>query len=156
MGLFSYPSFLIRSLDESDICESNSNLLQAWIIRQVSLFLVDLAKDLDKMMTQSKLNSREILDYWNKMSMPNGCLLNKSAQTMKYMDDLFTKLKSIISQSMYFGRSLNRIGCDFRPHLAILFNNVIESFVRVRFGNLLSLLLLCLNLICLNYDNLLW
>lgn len=118
-----------------DYYESSPNLLHAWLVNQVAEFLNNLCSDLQTMMYQPKCTPQELTDrLLRATATDSNNYKNKSLRNI-CLETLFTQVQSLISQSMYFGRSFHRIGCDFRPHLANLFCSQIESFIRVSWAD---------------------
>ncbi|VDQ04016.1 unnamed protein product [Trichobilharzia regenti] len=100
-----------------------------------------MSNNLQTMMYQPKANPQELMDRLLKAagsSSDSNNLMYKSDGNGVCLETLFTQLQSLASQSMYFGRSLQRIGCDFRPHLANLFSNQIELFIQSYIDNIVS------------------
>ncbi|KAK4475144.1 hypothetical protein MN116_002229 [Schistosoma mekongi] len=125
-----YTINLLKGPKNMDYYESSQNLLHAWLVDQVTDFLNNLYDDLQTMMYQPKCTPQEIMDRLSRASSTDSNNdTNKSSGNIR-LETLFTQLQSLISQSMYFGRSLHRIGCDFRPHLANLFYCQTESFIK--------------------------
>ncbi|KAH9592393.1 conserved oligomeric Golgi complex component [Schistosoma haematobium] len=133
-----YSINLLKGSKDMDYYESSPNLLHAWLVNQVAEFLNNLCSDLQTMMYQPKCTPQELTDrLLRATATDSNNYKNKSLRNI-YLETLFTQVQSLISQSMYFGRSFHRIGCDFRPHLANLFCYQIESFIRNYIDNIVS------------------
>ncbi|TGZ67314.1 hypothetical protein CRM22_004862 [Opisthorchis felineus] len=119
------------------------NLFHAWLTHRLGIFLDTFTANLEAMLHQPNLNTQDILDRWT--STGSGDLTSPDAD----LPALFTQLQALVSQSMYFGRSFSRIGCDFRPHLVDLFNSSILRYIKVYLTNATTEF-------CFALDNLLW
>ncbi|KAF6780086.1 hypothetical protein AHF37_00427 [Paragonimus kellicotti] len=142
------PLCLTADLQGDDPSCFNTNLLHAWLIHRIGVFLDTFAADLQQMLHQSSFTIQEVVDRWSSMG-PSGSSADTTFESDLDMEALFTNLQSLISQSMYFGRSFSRIGCDFRPHLVDLFYSAISSYVKVFLNNATDEFSIAL-------DNLLW
>ncbi|CAH8567122.1 unnamed protein product [Schistosoma turkestanicum] len=133
-----YSINLLKGSRHLNGSESSPNLLHAWLVDQVADFLNNLCSDLQTMMYQPKCTPQELINRLSSAtSADSDSYANKSHGNI-CLEALFTQVQSLISQSMYFGRSLNRIGCDFRPHLANLFCHQTESFIKNYIDNIVS------------------
>ncbi|CAH8660365.1 unnamed protein product [Schistosoma guineensis] len=133
-----YSINLLKGSKDMDYYESSPNLLHAWLVNQVAEFLNNLCSDLQTMMYQPKCTPQELTDrLLRATATDSNNYKNKSLRNI-CLETLFTQVQSLISRSMYFGRSFHRIGCDFRPHLANLFCYQIESFIRNYIDNIVS------------------
>ncbi|KAF7251415.1 hypothetical protein EG68_09366 [Paragonimus skrjabini miyazakii] len=142
------PLCLTADLQGNDPSRFNSNLLHAWLIHRIGVFLDTFASDLQQMLHQPSFTIQEVVDRWSSLGQ-SGSSADTTFGSDLDMEALFTNLQSLISQSMYFGRSFSRIGCDFRPHLVDLFYNAISSYVKVFLSNATDEFSIAL-------DNLLW
>ncbi|TPP64609.1 Conserved oligomeric Golgi complex subunit 8 [Fasciola gigantica] len=114
-------------------------LFHAWLIYQITGFLNSIAADLSQMVHQPLWNVQEVLDHWAPSAAVSGSGIGSTADAGDLdLETLFTQLQSLTSQTMYFGRSFTRIGCDFRPHLVDVLNNAILSFVQAYLENVVT------------------
>ncbi|KAA3679197.1 conserved oligomeric Golgi complex subunit 8 [Paragonimus westermani] len=142
------PLCLTADLQGNEPSRFSTNLLHAWLIHRIGVFLDTFAADVQQMLHQPSLTIQEVVDRWSSMGQ-SGSSADTTPGSDLEMEALFTNLQSLISQSMYFGRSFSRIGCDFRPHLVDLFYNAVSSYVKVFLNNATDEFSIAL-------DNLLW
>ncbi|CAH8511922.1 unnamed protein product [Dicrocoelium dendriticum] len=130
-------SFLVNPLclsDETqgDVSRGGYHLFNAWLVHRISTFLNTLTSDIKEMLYQPHLSVQEVVDRW---SGSNFKASGTDSSPHLELDTIFTQMQSLLSQTMYFGRSLGRFGCDFRPHLSDLFLTCILDFVEVYLRN---------------------
>ncbi|VDP85845.1 unnamed protein product [Echinostoma caproni] len=114
-------------------------LFHAWLIYRITIFLDSIARDLNQMLHHPAWNAQEVTDRWSMSAASCGGGGGSASITSDTdLEALFTQLQSLSSQTMYFGRSFTRIGCDFRPHLVDVFNNAILSFVQAYMDNVVT------------------
>ncbi|CAH8664931.1 unnamed protein product [Schistosoma margrebowiei] len=133
-----YSINLLKGSKDMDYYESSPNLLHAWLVNQVAEFLNNLCSDLQTMMYQPKCTPQELTDRLLRATATDSNNYKNKPLGNICLETLFTQVQSLISQSMYFGRSFHRIGCDFRPHLANLFCYQIESFIKNYIDSIVS------------------
>ncbi|VDN14129.1 unnamed protein product [Dibothriocephalus latus] len=141
LNLEDLPGFTLPpgSVVDGLACPKPSSPFHAWFVTQISAFLDGLASDLEGVLRLPKLSVAEVTDQLafhmtNKDFAPGSSTADDAlsyAATPEAVTSAFQRVHSLLTQSLYFGRSFARIGCDFRAHLAILFSRAILSYFEV-------------------------
>ncbi|VDM30890.1 unnamed protein product [Hydatigera taeniaeformis] len=120
---------------------TEASLFHSWLVHQVGLFLDGLRGDLSILLNLPHQTSTEISDRI-QLAMANDSITLDSADT----STTFQQIHSVMTQAFYFGRSFARIGCDFRPHLGVIFSREILAYFEALLQNALTELSVTLEL----------
>uniref|UniRef100_A0A0X3PU59 Conserved oligomeric Golgi complex subunit 8 n=2 Tax=Schistocephalus solidus TaxID=70667 RepID=A0A0X3PU59_SCHSO len=148
LNLEDLPGFTLLpgSVVDGLTCPKPSSPFHSWLVTQISNFLDGLAGDLEGILRLPSLSVAEVTDQLvfimtNKDATPGTSTADDAlsyAATPESVSSAFQRVHSLLTQSLYFGRSFARIGCDFRAHLAILFSRAILSYFEALLSNALT------------------
>nr|VZI18899.1 unnamed protein product [Spirometra erinaceieuropaei] len=148
LSLEDLPGFTLPlgSVLDGLVCPKPSSPFHAWLVTQVSAFLDGLSGDLERILRLPSLSVAEVTDQLafimtNKDTTPGSSTTDDAlsyAVTPESVTSVFQRIHSLLTQSLYFGRSFARIGCDFRAHLATLFSKAILKYFEALLSNALT------------------
>ncbi|BHF69083.1 conserved oligomeric Golgi complex component [Sparganum proliferum] len=148
LSLEDLPGFTLPlgSVVDGLVCPKPSSPFHAWLVTQVSAFLDGLSGDLERILRLPSLSVAEVTDQLafimtNKDTTPGSSTTDDAlsyAVTPESVTSVFQRIHSLLTQSLYFGRSFARIGCDFRAHLATLFSKAILKYFEALLSNALT------------------